>query len=40
LADISITLTCADYARVMPLATGAIKADGIDLTLALGSGGS
>jgi 4,5-dihydroxyphthalate decarboxylase len=40
LSDIPITLTCADYARVMPLATGAIKPDGIDLTLALGSGGS
>jgi 4,5-dihydroxyphthalate decarboxylase len=40
LADIPITLTCADYARVMPLATGAVEPDGIDLTLALGSGGS
>jgi 4,5-dihydroxyphthalate decarboxylase len=40
MADIPITLTCADYARVMPLATGDVKPDGIDLTLALGSGGS
>ncbi len=40
MADIPIALTCADYARVMPLASGAIKADGIDLTLVLGSGGS
>jgi len=40
MAGAPISLTCADYARVMPLATGAIKADGIDLTLALGSGGS
>jgi len=40
MAGAPISLTCADYARVMPLATGAIKADGIDLTLVLGSGGS
>ena len=40
MADIPITLTCADYARVMPLATGEVKPDGIDLTLALGRGGS
>ena len=40
MAGVPITLTCADYARVMPLATGAAKADGIDLTLVLGSGGS
>jgi 4,5-dihydroxyphthalate decarboxylase len=38
--DIPITLTCADYARVMPLAAGAVKPDGIALTLILGSGGS
>ena len=37
---IPISLTCADYARVMPLATGEIKPDGITLTLILGSGGS
>src|SRR5688572_2994878 len=35
-----ITLTCADYARVMPLATGEVKPEGIALTLLLGSRGS
>ena len=40
MAGVPISLTCADYARVMPLATGAAIADGIDLTLVLGSGGS
>jgi 4,5-dihydroxyphthalate decarboxylase len=40
MAGIPISLTCADYARVMPLATGEVKPDGIDLTLVLGSGGS
>jgi 4,5-dihydroxyphthalate decarboxylase len=40
MTGIPITLTCADYARVMPLATGDVKADGIELTLVLGSGGS
>lgn len=40
MADLPITLTCADYARVMPLATGEVKPDGIQLTLALGSRGS
>src|SRR5215471_10634005 len=40
MADIPITLTCADYARVMPLATGNVKPDGIALTLIHGSGGS
>jgi 4,5-dihydroxyphthalate decarboxylase len=39
-ADLPITLTCADYARVMPLATGEVKPAGIQLTLALGSRGS
>ena len=29
---IPITLTCADYARVMPLATGEVKPEGIALT--------
>src|SRR5208283_2086467 len=38
--DIPITLTCADYARVMPLAIGDVKPDGIALTLVLGTGGS
>ena len=40
MADIPIRLTCADYARVMPLAVGAIKPDGIDLTMILGREGS
>src|SRR5437667_6239574 len=40
MAGIPISLTCADYARVMPLAKGDFKADGINLTLVLGSGGS
>jgi len=40
MAGIPISLTCADYARVMPLAIGDVKADGINLTLVLGSGGS
>src|SRR5262249_13200501 len=39
-ADLPITLTCADYARVMPLATGEVKLAGIQLTLALGRRGS
>jgi 4,5-dihydroxyphthalate decarboxylase len=38
--DISISLTCADYARVMPLATGDVKPDRIALTLIHGTGGS
>ena len=29
---IPITLTCADYARVMPLATGEVKPEGIALS--------
>jgi hypothetical protein len=28
MADIPISLTCADYARVMPLATGDVKPEG------------
>jgi 4,5-dihydroxyphthalate decarboxylase len=40
MSEISITLTCADYARVMPLATGEVKPDGIALTMILGSHGS
>src|SRR5512145_2426229 len=39
-SGLSITLTCADYARVMPLATGEVKPEGIALTLLLGSRGS
>jgi 4,5-dihydroxyphthalate decarboxylase len=40
MADRPISLTCADYARVMPLATGDVTPEGIALTLVLGSGGS
>jgi 4,5-dihydroxyphthalate decarboxylase len=40
MADVSIALTCADYARIMPLATSEVKPDGIALTLHLGSRGS
>jgi 4,5-dihydroxyphthalate decarboxylase len=35
-----ITLTCADYARVMPLIAGDVKPDGIDLTVIHGRLGS
>lgn len=37
---LSISLTCADYARVMPLATGEVTPDGIALTMILSSRGS
>ena len=40
MADLPITLTCADYARVMPLATGEVKPAAIALTMVLGSRGS
>jgi 4,5-dihydroxyphthalate decarboxylase len=40
MAGLPISLTCADYARVMPLATGDVKPDGIALTLIHGTGGS
>src|SRR6516164_3425238 len=40
MSDVPITLTCADYARVMPLATGDVKPEGIALTLILGTAGS
>ena len=40
MADIPITLTCADYARVMPLVTGDLKPDGVVLTMVHGTGGS
>src|SRR5256884_1784736 len=40
MAEIPISLTCADYARVMPLATGEVKPQGIALTMILGSRGS
>jgi 4,5-dihydroxyphthalate decarboxylase len=38
--DVRVSLTCADYARVLPLATGEVKPDGIALTMILGSRGS
>ena len=40
MAKLPISLTCADYARVMPLATGEVVPDGIDLTMVLGREGS
>ncbi len=40
MANLPLTLTCADYARVMPLAVGAVVPDGINLTLLLGHDGS
>ena len=40
MANLSIRLTCADYPRVMHLATGEIVPDGIDLTLVRGREGS
>jgi 4,5-dihydroxyphthalate decarboxylase len=38
--NLPLTLTAADYARLMPLATGMVKPDGIDLSLLLGRSGS
>jgi 4,5-dihydroxyphthalate decarboxylase len=35
-----MTLTCADYPRLFPLVSGAVRPDGIDLTLILGRAGS
>jgi len=40
MAGLRISLTCADYARVMPLATGEVKPEGLALTMILGSRGS
>src|SRR5262245_15310187 len=40
MSDVRVSLTCADYARVLPLATGEVKPDGIALTMILGSRGS
>lgn len=40
MAKLPLTLTCADYAWVMPLAAGAVQPDGIDLTLLLSREGS
>ena len=39
MAEIPIALTCADYARIMPLATGQVKPEGIALTMILGNRG-
>ena len=39
MADLPISLTCADYARVMPLAAGMIDTPGIKLTMILGRAG-
>ena len=33
MAEMPIVLTCGDYARVMPLATGEVKPEGIALTM-------
>src|SRR5262249_16340031 len=35
--NVPITLTCADYARIMPLATGEVKPDRIALPIILAS---
>src|SRR5437870_12182140 len=40
MADNPIALTCADYARVMPRATGEVKPEGIELTLIPATRGS
>jgi len=40
MADIPITLSGADYARLAPLMTGDVKPEGIELTLLHGTGGS
>ncbi len=40
MATIPMSLTCADYARVMPLATRAVLPEGIALTMILGTRGS
>jgi 4,5-dihydroxyphthalate decarboxylase len=40
MADVRVSLTCADYARILPLAMGEVKPKGIALTMILGSRGS
>ncbi len=40
MADVPIALTCADYARIMPLATGQVAPDGIALRMILSRAGS
>ena len=39
MSDLPLTLTCADYARIWPLAAGTVKPAGIDLTMVLGRAG-
>jgi 4,5-dihydroxyphthalate decarboxylase len=40
MANLPLILTAAGYARLMPLATGMVRPEGIDLTLLLGTAGS
>jgi len=40
MSDLPISLTCGDYARLMPLTTGEVKPTGIELTMLLGRRGS
>ena len=40
MANLPLILTAADYARLMPLAAGMVKPEGIDLSLLLGTSGS
>src|ERR1700687_4380406 len=40
MAALPIRLTCADYARLAPLMTGDVTAEGVELTLIHGTGGS
>jgi 4,5-dihydroxyphthalate decarboxylase len=40
MTSLPITLTAADYGRLMPLAAGQVVPDGVDLTLLLGRAGS
>ena len=40
MTNLALTLTCADYPRVMPLVTHQVKPAGVDLTLLVGTNGS
>ena len=40
MADLRVALTIGDYARLMPLITGAVKAEGVDLRILTGEAGS
>ena len=40
MSEVQISLTCGDYARLMPLTTGEVKPKGIALTMILGQRGS